>query len=151
MKKITIAIIFILLISPSIVFTHEKEEHGGGKARFTKHFKESLFKITQKGLFSVEILIDENEYKIGKDVIGIIIHDANDADVENAEILITPLRLERKDAQLPIIKEKGGGLYIVSNLDLKSGDIRRLTIRVKKKKTEDSVIFVFPEDIKTSP
>jgi len=37
--------------------------------KFTKHFNQSLFNITDKGLFSVEILLDDMEYpKLGKDV-----------------------------------------------------------------------------------
>mgnify|MGYP001627051144 CR=1 FL=1 len=59
-----------------------------------------------------------------------------------------PERFDGKEVfSKPKIKEKGGGLYTVSNLNLGSGEFKRLTIRIKKKKAEDSVTFIFPEDV----
>jgi hypothetical protein len=117
------------------------------KRVFTKHFRETLFEVTEKADFSVEILLDDKEYKIGKDVIGIVIHDARDHDVEKAAIRIDFRNLDtgQPSDQSPLVKEKGDGLYTVSNLDLKKEGRWKLTITVRKDTTEDSAQFLFPE------
>lgn len=119
------------------------------KTLFTKHFKESLFNISEKSEFSIEILLDEKEYKIGKDVIGLVVHNRHDEDVEGADIKIALLDEQGKDiAGTPVVKEKGSGLYTVGNLDLKREGRFRLRIDVRKKKTEDSALFAFPDVMK---
>jgi len=143
MKKYIIAIfmiVFALTLSNARAH-HTEEKAGSGKVKFTKHFNESLFRITDNGEFSIEILPDDKEYKIGKDVIGIVVHDRNDGDVENADIKIN----YRDMKETPVIKEKGDGLYIVSNLDIKKEGRWELNITVKKKKKEDAAAFIFPD------
>ena len=74
MKKATIVVLITLIISAVICFGYIA--YASDNPKFTKHFNESLFNITDKGLFSVEILLDDREYpKLGKDVIGIVIHN----------------------------------------------------------------------------
>jgi hypothetical protein len=121
------------------------------KTKFTKHFNESLFNITDKGLFSVEILMDDKEYdKLGKEVTGLVIHNQQDADVEGAEIKITSVMSEgQTDADAPVVKDKGEGLYTVSGLNVKKEGKWELKISVKKKKLEDSASFNFPDVLKT--
>src|SRR5512140_2157642 len=70
----------------SDVFAHEGAH---GKASFTKHFRETAFDITAKGEFSIEILFDDSEYKkLGKGVIGLVVHNSHDEDVEKATVTI---------------------------------------------------------------
>ncbi len=115
-------------------------------ATFTKHFRESIFKITEKGLFSVEILMDDKEYSIGKNVIGIVIHDARDEDVEGAELSIVLTDGEGRDiSPAPVVREKGGGLYTVANVDIRRAGKWTFRITAKRKKDEDSATFVFPD------
>ncbi len=125
--------------------------HGDqAKLVFTKHFKESLFDVTKKAEFSVEILLDDKEYKIGKDVIGIVVHNSHNQDVEKADITIDFSNADTGElaAQTPVVKEKGRGLYIVSNLDIKKDGRWKLTITVRKDGLEDSAQFLFPEVLK---
>ncbi|MBI4684142.1 MAG: hypothetical protein HY755_02970 [Nitrospirae bacterium] len=149
MKK---AVSFVLIIGfslaiPYAVYSHEKG-HEMGKTKFTKHFHESLFQVTGKGEFSVEVLLDEKEYKIGKNVLGIVIHDKHDEDVEGADINVM-VRVAGESAEQPaVVEEKGGGLYTIANVNLQ-GDVRwELVIKVKKKKIEDTAIFLFPDDMR---
>lgn len=90
MRKYVIPVFVLIFFHVFInVLAHQpKEKIDAGKAKFTKYFNKSLFRITEKGEFSTEILLDEKDYKIGKDVIGIVVHDRNDGDVENADIKI---------------------------------------------------------------
>jgi hypothetical protein len=139
-----------LLQSWSALETSAQEEREM-KHAFTKHFKETLFDITTKAKFSVEILLDDREYKkLGKDVIGIVIHGSRDEDVEKADIAIDFRNLDTGETAVekPVVKEKGDGLYTVSNLDLKKDGRRQLTITIKKGKVEDSARFLFPDVLK---
>jgi len=114
------------------------------KAKFTKHFNESLFRVADKGEVSIEILPDEKEYKIGKNVIGIVIHDKHDEDVEGAKLEVTVGASEGSSQQITV-KEKGDGLYTAAGIDLKRDGRWELRIKVKKKNIEDSAVFVFPD------
>jgi len=138
-----LVILGFCLITASLAHGESRESK---KVSLTKHFNESLFKVTEKGLFSIEILMDDKEYKIGKNVIGVVIHDARDKDVEGAEIGITLLDDQGQSiAAAPVVKEKGDGLYAVANVDLRRGGKWELRIRVKKKNNEDSATFIFPD------
>lgn len=111
MKK---AVSFVLIIGfslviPYAVYSHEKG-HEIGKTQFTKHFHESLFQVTGKGEFSVEVLLDEKEYKIGKNVLGLVIHDKHDEDVEGADINVMVMVAGESAEQPAVVEEKGGGL-----------------------------------------
>lgn len=140
MKAIFLAILMGLCLLTASVANAE------GKTKFTKHFNESLFNITEKGEFSIEILLDEKEYKIGKNVIGIVIHNKHNEDVEGADIQITLTNEQGQNITgSPVVKEKGEGLYTVANLNIQREGRLELKIRVKKKDIIDSAGFVFPD------
>ena len=121
-----------------------------GKRTFTKHFKGSLFDITAKANYSIEILLDEKEYPIGKNVVGIVVHNSNDEDVAGAELAIDYRDLDSGEnlSQSVDVKDKGEGLYTVAHLALAKEGRRKLTIKVKKGPVEDSVQFIFPDAFK---
>ncbi len=117
---------------------------------FTKHFQETLFDITEHAAYSVEVLLDEGEYKIGKGVIGVVVHDAEDGDVKGAELTIVHKNLStgEKAVSIPIVKDHGNGLYTVSNLDLRREGRWELAITVKKNGVEDKTKFILPDALK---
>ena len=143
MKKYIVPIFMLVffLAFINVRAHHPEEKTGAGKASFTKHFNGSLFMITEKGEFSIEILLDEKEYKIGKDVIGIVVHDRNDGDVEGADIKISFQDMKGT----PVIREKGDGLYVVSNLNIKREGKWELNIKVKQYRKKDEATFTFPD------
>jgi hypothetical protein len=110
-----------------------------------------MFSIADKGIFSVEILMDDSEYpQLGKDVVGLVIHDKQDEDVAGAEIRITTVMQDgQTGTDAPVVKEKGEGLYTVSGLNLKREGRWEIRISVKKKNLEDSASFNFPDVLKT--
>lgn len=138
----------MLIAGLFLIFVTAAPSHSGsheGGAMFTKHFNETLFAVGGKGQVSIEVLLDEKEYKIGKDVIGIVVHDSHDEDVEDASLVVTAA-----GAAEPLkVKEKGGGLYLVPSAGLPKEGKWELTIAVKKKKIDDSAEFVFPEVLST--
>ena len=128
--------------------TYAHEDHGaGGKKLFTKHFQETLFDVTGHAAYSVEVLLDDKEYTIGKNVIGIVVHDAHDEDVKGAQLTIVHKNLAtNENAPAPAsITDKGNGLYFVSGLDLQKKGRWELAITVKKDGVEDGVKFVLPD------
>ena len=140
--------LMLTAFTPDTSAQEEKE----AKHAFTKHFKETLFDITTKAEFSVEIVLDDREYKkLGKDVVGIVIHNSHDEDVEKAAVTIDFRNLDAGETatEKPVVKEKGDGLYIVSHLDLKREGRWKLTITIKKGTSKDSVQFLFPDVLKS--
>ena len=127
------------------------EDHGStGKKLFTKHFQETLFDVTEHAFYSVEVLLDDKEYKIGKNVTGIVIHDSNDEDVKGAELIIVHNNLatgENAPGTLTVV-DKGNGLYIVTGLNLQRDGRWELAVIIKKEGVEDRVKFVLPDALK---
>ncbi|GAB4484291.1 MAG: hypothetical protein OHK006_08230 [Thermodesulfovibrionales bacterium] len=124
------------------------EKHA--KTVFTKHFQQTLFDATEKALFSIEVLLDDSEFEIGRNTVGIIVHDAEDEDVEKAELGIALKGLEDGQVLTGPFSIKGTlpGLYIVSGLDLKKPGRWELSISVRKDAKEDRVKFILPDALK---
>jgi hypothetical protein len=115
-----------------------------------KHFEESIFDITKNTSYSIEILLDDKEYDIGKDAIGIALHNDRDVDVTGATFTLVMKNLDsgKPASGTPTITEKGGGLYIVKGLDLQQKGRWELTVTASKNGIEDHVIFLFPDVLK---
>jgi hypothetical protein len=111
---------------------------------------EKLFDITRKASFSIEILLDDKEYDIGKNVIGIVVHDSDDKDVKGVDLTFSYKNLEtgEKAPDKPVIDDKGNGLYIISGLDLEKEGRWELGISLKKDDVEDRVSFILPDALK---
>jgi hypothetical protein len=140
----------LLLAGNPAYATHEGGFAGGEKTLFTKHFQNTLFDVTEHAAYSVEILLDDKEYKIGKNVVGIVLHDASNNDVSGAEIALTlkDLVTGENSTVIPMVTDKGNGLYIVSGLDLQKEGKWELAITVKKGSIEDLVKFILPDALK---
>lgn len=143
------AVLVACLLAVPVAKAHEGPDSGGKKI-FTKHFQETLFDITPQAAFSVDVILDNNEYKIGQDVIGLVVHNAADEDVVGAEITFGLKNIETGAlADDPVsITDKQNGLYIVSGLDLKREGRWELSVTVKQGDTEDGVKFVLPDALK---
>jgi hypothetical protein len=113
----------------------------------TKHYEQSLFNMTEKGLFSVEMVIKGKELKVGVNSLDIIVHDKDDKDVVGAEMAVVPWMPSMGHGvfEKPVVTERGGGLYSVDNIILIMGGHWQLKIHVKKDGREDNAIFDFPD------
>ena len=151
MKTLITAVVSLAFVFGLLTVGHAHEGHiQGNKKIFTKHFQNTLFDITEHGAYSVEILLDDKEYKIGKDVVGIVVHDEKDSDVIGAKITIVHKNLATGEL-VPgtlTITDKENGLYIVSGLNLQRDGRWELAVTVKKGDVEDSVKFLFPDVLK---
>jgi hypothetical protein len=120
------------------------------KKLFTKHFQQTLFDITAHADYSVEVLLNDREYPIGKNTTGIIIHNSHDEDVKGADLTIVQKELATGE-HIPLkltIKDRHNGLYVVSGLDSKREGKWELVITVNKNGVRDSASFVFPDVLK---
>jgi len=151
MKIITSAVVSLLFVFGLYTAGHAHEDHSPGKKKlFTKHFQNTLFDITEHGSYSIEVLLDDSEYKIGKNVVGIVVHGDNDSDVIGAKLTIANKNLatgEPVPSSLTIT-DKENGLYIISGLNLQREGRWELSVTVRKGEVEDSVKFLFPDVLK---
>ncbi len=147
MRAVLFAIAAVLF--PCAVFAL----HSGDSAldHHTKHYEQSLFKMTDKGLYSAEIVIKDKELKVGVNSFDIIVHDLNDKDVAGAELKVVPWMPEMGHGvfEKPVVKERGGGVYSVENVILIMEGRWDLKLKIKKNDAEDNVTFDFP-DVKSS-
>jgi len=144
MKTAVLAIIALFLTAT--VYATEKNQ-SAATTLHTKHYENSLFKMTDKGLFSVEVVIKEKDLKIGVNAFDIIVHDNNDKDVVGATITVVPWMPEMGHGvfEKPVIKERGGGLYSVENITLIMGGRWELKMKIRKGTLEDTTTFDFPD------
>jgi hypothetical protein len=143
-----IAIFILVLLYPFGVYALHTDHDGKGPQ---KHYEGSLFKVTDKGLFSVEMVIKGKELKTGVNTLDIIVHDKDNKDVVGAEITITPWMPSMGHGvfEKPVVTERGGGLYSVGNIILIMSGQWDLRVQVKKNGLTDNVTFNFP-DVKSS-
>jgi hypothetical protein len=144
------AFLFIfVLFFPSLGFAVHTDQPNSDS--YTKHYEQSLFKVTEKGLFSVEMVIKEKELKVGVNTLDIIVHDNNSKDVVSAIVTVVPWMPEMGHGvfEKPVVRERGGGLYSVENIILIMGGRWELRIKIGKGAVEDTVTFDFP-DVKSS-
>jgi len=130
------------LLWPNLLATAAQQE-----GKFTKHYADSRFEVTEHGLFSVELLIPGNALKVGPNTADIIVHDQEDHDVMGADItvvLMMPM-MGHGAMEKPVITERGGGLYGVENLVPVMGGQWDLTVTVKYGGNQDSAVFNFPD------
>ena len=114
------------------------------KAALTKHLPQSRFQLADKGLYSVELLVNEGaRLKKGKNKIAVIIHDYNDVDVEGATLTAAASTETGGAAQAAAFREKAGGLYEIDGFEIPSPGAWNLRISVEKNGVSDSTVFAF--------
>jgi hypothetical protein len=117
------------------------------EGKFTKHYADSILKVSDKGLYSVEMLIIGNQLKIGMNSIDMIVHDSEDHDVMGAEVTVTPWMPEMGHGakEEPKVMERGGGLYSAENVDISMPGLWELRVKVRAEGGEDTAVFSFPD------
>ena len=146
LPAVVISLLLVGQLWPApVCYAHDEGSHGSSK--FTKHFEKTFFAITEKGAFSIEVLPDEQEYKIGKNVVGIVVHSNHDEDVEGAMLTVTAEGTVEVNNERIVVREKGAGLYTASNLNLNREGAWKLIIQIKKKTIEDRAMFTFPRTV----
>jgi hypothetical protein len=123
------------------------EDHGHSATKVTKHFDDSLTKLTDSNLYSLELVIPNKNLMMGVNTVEIIVHHATGGDVAQAELTVTPWMPSMGHGVMenPVITERGGGLYSVDNVIFSMVGHWQLQVKVSKGDKEDSAVFDFPE------
>ena len=133
----------------SMTGQHEgmSEGHGHSGAKVTKHFDDSMTKLTDNNLYSLELVIPNKNLMMGVNTIEIIVHHATGGDVAQAELTVTPWMpsMGHGVMQQPVVTERGGGLYSVDNVIFSMTGHWQLQVKVAKDGKEDTAVFDFPE------
>jgi hypothetical protein len=116
---------------------------------FTKHYDNSIFKVTEKGLYSVELLIKGGMFVVGSNSMDIIVHDRYDKDVTGAKITITPWMPDMGHGvpQAPEIIERGGGRYTAEQVNASMPGLWELRFTIDASSGTDTAVFGFPDVI----
>ena len=123
------------------------ESHGHDEAKVTKHFDDSLTKLTDNNLYSLELVIPGKNLMMGVNTIELIVHHSTGGDVAQADLTVTPWMpsMGHGVMQKPVITERGGGLYSIDNVVLSMTGQWQLQVKVAKDGKEDTAVFDFPE------
>jgi hypothetical protein len=117
-----------------------------GHTPMTQHYEDTLFQTTEKGEFSLEVLLPEDRLEMGFNKIDIIIHNKKDHDVSGANIFVTPWMpsMDHGVKEKPVVSERGGGLYAVSNLVFSMTGQWEIQVKVVAGDTVDSAVIELP-------
>ncbi len=143
MRSGMIVILMVFFVSCTAV-GEERLQHSEG---FTKHYENSLFMVTDKKLFSVEMVIKGKEPVTGVNTMDLIIHSKEDKDVTGASIIVTPWMPDMGHGvfEKPVVSEKGGGLYTVDNIVFIMSGHWELRIDVSENGLQDRAVFDLPD------
>lgn len=142
-----LSVLFLVFLTFGCATTGTQADgHMDSHAKMTKHFEKSIFKVTEKGLFSVELLLPEHGAELGVNKVDIIVHNARDEDVTGADLTVTPWMpsMDHGVKEKPVISEHGGGLYTVSNVVLSMTGEWELKLRVMSGDEADTVTLALP-------
>lgn len=118
-------------------------------SHFAPHYEGSIFKVTDKKLYSVELLFKAGKFSVGANSMDMVIHrdTADNPDVEHAQIVVTPWMPAHDHGvqSVPKITERGAGLYSVENLEASMEGDWQLRISIDSLHGKDSVLVDFPD------
>lgn len=148
--KRTISILGILILGMAswagCATTQTAHDDGGVHAPMTQHYEGSIFKVTESGEFSVEVLLPDEKVEMGVNRVDLIIHNKYDQDVTSARITVTPWMpsMGHGVMEKPVLNEKGGGLYNVTNVVFSMTGDWELRLEITSGSTTDTVKIPMP-------
>ncbi len=115
-------------------------------SHMTQHYEDSIFKTTDRGEFSVEVLFPDKKVEMGVNRVDLIIHDKKDQDVAGARITVEPWMpsMGHGVIERPVVNEKGGGLYNVSNVIFSMTGDWELRLEITSGQVTDTVKIPIP-------
>jgi hypothetical protein len=123
------------------------DAQGHQDAKITRHYDDSLTKLTDNKLYSLEMVVPEKYLTMGVNTVEIIVHHATGGDVPQAQLTVTPWMpgMGHGVMEKPVVVERGGGLYTIDNVVLSMTGHWQLQVAVAKDGKEDTAVFDFPE------
>lgn len=100
---------------------------------------------TEQGYFSVSVDLNTKPLNVGRNTIELVIHDKSTGKPleRKIEIEIIPWMPahEHGSNEVPIVKEKGRGQYLVERLNFTMPGEWDIYIKIKEGKREDTAVF----------
>ncbi len=123
--------VFLLALMPSIA----RADASG------QHYEKGLLVPSEKGLFTVEIVPSASGLVVGLNSFELILHDDAGREVPHAELTVVPLAPEggKPAAAAPNVRERGGGLYSLEDVQLGQPGDWVLEIRIREGSRKDTV------------
>lgn len=120
--------------------------YGEPHAPMTQHYEDSLFKVTNNGEFSVEVLFPDKKVEMGVNKVDFIIHDKQDRDVTGARITVTPWMpsMNHGVMEKPVVIGKGGGMYRIENVVFSMTGDWELRVEIASGSVTDTVNIPLP-------
>ncbi len=147
MKRIMLGILILGLAGlVGCATTPSVHDDGDTHVPMTQHYEGSLFKATENGEFSVEVLLPDEKVEMGVNNVDLIIHSKEDKDVAGARITVTPWMpsMDHGVMEKPVVNEKGGGLYNVKNVVFTMTGDWELRLEITSGSTTDTVKIPMP-------
>jgi len=117
------------------------------------HYADSFFEISDNKIYSAELRFQGGNISVGTNSADLIIHtdSPENPDVEKAGIKITPWMPEHGHGvqAVPVVSERGAGLYSVENIQLIMEGHWQLKMDIDGRTGKDTVVFDFPDVSKT--
>jgi hypothetical protein len=119
---------------------------GETHAPMTQHYEDSVFKVTENGEFSVEVLFPDKKVEMGVNNVDFIVHNKQDKDVTGARITVTPWMpsMGHGVMEKPVITERGGGLYNIKNVVFSMTGDWELRVEIASGSVTDTVNIPLP-------
>lgn len=117
---------------------------GGAQQSVREDEKGEVVRKTEKGLFTVSMMVEGKIPVVGVNRLNLLIHKADGAELTGAEITVTPWMPEHGHGvwEKPVVTELGGGRYHVENAVLIMAG--RWDMKVDVNTGTESDIAVFP-------
>ena len=140
MKKMFVPVLMMIFLVGAAPTS--ADDHGP-----RRHYKDSLFAVTQDHLFGLEMVLPGGVLKAGGNAFDMIVHDKDDKDVVGADLVIMPWMpsMGHGVVEKPVVTERGGGIYSVSNVNLIMAGHWELRVQVMKDGLTDAGVFDFPD------
>jgi hypothetical protein len=147
MKRTVLGVVILGLVSwTGCAATQKARDDGEMHTPMTQHYEGSLFKATENGEFSVEVLLPDEKLEMGVNRVDLIVHNKQDKDVAGASIKVIPWMpsMDHGVMEKPAINEKGGGLYNVENVVFSMTGDWELRLEITSGSTTDTVNIPMP-------
>lgn len=142
--------ILALLLALAFLGCAKAQTAGMDPAKMVQHFKGSIFKATDKGSCTTELIIRPNPPVTGKNSADLIIHDIRGdeaVDVAGLDVIATAYMTETgtPSPDKVTVKDAGRGLYILENLNYNMPGKWALKLQLSGPGLADTVVLDLPE------
>jgi hypothetical protein len=137
--------LFLLVCALSLIGC--ASDFGKKTPEMVQHIEGSIFKATERGYYTTELVIKPKPPVVGKNKANLIIHDYEANDTPGLTIKIVP-KMTNSDVaskEKPLIKDAGRGLYLIENIDIHSSGMWELQMTISGPRMSDKVTLELPE------